>query len=60
MPKRASTLARHKAIRMRVYNHAQKLWNVGVRDFVRQACHELSDETGYAPSTLEDIYYGRH
>ncbi len=60
MPKRKSTVKRHNAIRRRVYDHAVRLWNAGVRSYVKQACMDLSDETGYAPSTLEDIYYGRH
>lgn len=60
MCKRASTEKRHERLRGLIYDRSVKLWNAGIRDYVKQACRDLSAETGYAATTLEDIYYGRH
>jgi len=60
MPKRESTNKRHETLRRTIYDRAKKLWNAGIRDYVKQACLDMSKQTGYAATTLEDIYYGRH
>jgi len=60
VPKRMSTEKRHERLRRTIYDRSVKLWNAGIRDYVKQACRDLAAETGYAASTLEDIYYGRH
>ena len=57
MSKRASTQVRHGKLRNIIYDRSVRLWNAGIRDYVKQACRDLSRER---LELLEQLVTARH
>lgn len=50
---------RAERIRKKVYDTAITLHHQGVSNSIHEACNTVASEFGLAPSTIEDMYFGR-